>query len=324
MNPEFQRAVLLVRYHLISFLIRFGPAFTAGVLSLWVGLLLSWVFARHWWTRKQRDLIHRHFRAGTPRKKVRKASKLEKKLRASGLQLGRHPVRTFREIQAISGLAVAVVTIFAGMPPLLVLVFAILGAYLPDYIVTQKVEARKRSIDNEIPEVYSRIASLMSTQPNVANIFLLTSEQLRVTNPDSLLAAELERTAKEIRSRGAVEALEALEKRAETPMLADLAFTMKLHAVSGGMFSRAIVAASDRARMVIKEYNKARAKTGQVKGLIIMLPALLTVIFLVSMKDQGFRDSYYSLQGQILLALSVIFMGIGYFFVQKMIEDVTK
>ena len=324
MNPELQRLALLIRYHLISFLIRFGPLVVAGILSLWIGLLLSWVFARPWWTKKQRDLIHRHFRVGVPRKKEKGESDLEKKLRASGLRLGRHPVRTFREIQAISGLTVAAITIFAGMPPLLVLVFAAVGAYLPDYLVTQKLEARKRSIDNEIPEVYSRIASLMSTQPNVANIFLLTSEQLRVTNPNSLLAAELERTAKEIRSRGAVEALEALEKRAETPMLADLAFTMKLHAISGGMFSRAIVAAADRARMVIKEYNKARAKTGQVKGLIIMLPTLLTLVFVVSMKDPGFRATYYSLQGQILLAISVVFMGIGYFFVQKMIEDVTK
>ncbi|GEM_PF-2429984 len=324
MNPEFQRSALLIKYRLISFLIRFGPALTAGVLSMWVGLILSWMFARPWWTRKQRDLIHRHFEARVPRKREKGASELEKKLIASGFKFGKNPVRSFREIQAAFGLLVGALTLFAGMPPLLVIVFGALGAYLPEYVVAQKVEARRRSIDNEIPEVYSRIASLMSTQPNVANIFLLTSEQLRVTNPNSLLAAELERTAKEIRSKGAVEALESLEKRAETPMLADLAFTMKLHAISGGMFSRAIVAAAERARMVIKEYNKAKAKTGQVKALIIMLPALLTIVFVVSMKDPGFRATYYSAQGQILLALSVIFMGMGYFFVQKMIEDVTK
>ncbi len=297
----------------------------ALILAIWLALVLSMTMGHPIWTRRQRAIIRRHFEEEEPQEEAAVSRNgTEQLLLAAGVHLGEHAVWKYKAIR----LTIFVVVLFASallaLPGALVLTLAILAAFTPDLVVRMRIASRVRGIEREIPDAYSRIAAMMGTQPNVAELLRLEAEQLRINNPVSALAAELDRTAKDIHARGVDAALQDLETRSPTPALADMAFTLRLYATSGGTFAKAFASAADRARLVLEGRNKAEAKAAQAKVLVIMLIGILVAALLFSMGDPDFRRSYYTATGQMLLAATVFLMALGYVLVEKMINDVTK
>jgi Flp pilus assembly protein TadB len=311
-----------------AFALAVPPWLIGGIAAIWLGLVLSRVFARPLWTRKQRKIIDRYFEPAreeeSPAASVHADGSLEWRLKAAGYDLGDRAAVKLRGMQA--SILVVALLILAGLklPMMLDLSLAAVAAYVPEFLVNLKVESRARSIDREIPEAYGRMAAMMSTQPGVAELFHMAAEQLRTVNPLSALAEELERTSKDIRMLGAEKALEELEARAPTATLADLAFTMKLYVTAGGQFSDAIVSAADRARIVEEARATANSKAAQAWILVLAIPLLLVGVLLVSMRDPTFRRAYYAPAGQILLAATVVLMAVGFVFIKGMVDEVTK
>lgn len=310
-----------------AFTLAVPPWLIGAIAAIWLGLVLSWVLARPLWTRKQRKIINQYFEP--PQEEETPApvcgdGSLEWRLKAAGYDLGEWAAVKFRGMQAL--IFVVGLLILAGLklPMMLNLSLAGVAAYVPEFLLNLKMQGRGRAIDREIPEAYGRIAAMMSTQPGIAELFHLAAEQLRTVNPLSPLAAELERTSKDIRMLGAEKALEELEARAPTPTLADLAFTMRLYVTAGGQFSEAIISAADRARIVEEARATANGKAAQAWILVLAIPLLLVGVLLVSMKDPTFRRAYYAPMGQVLLAVTVVSMAVGFVFIKGMVDEVTK
>lgn len=208
-----------------------------------------------------------------------------------------------------------------GLPSVMALGLGGFAAFVPTLYLNNKVKARARRMEKELPMVLQRIATNIRIQPDVAEALQSVAETL---DEDSPLAAELRRTAREMRVRGR-QALEEMEARAHlvSPSLATVAFQLSRYAERGsGSFSEAFSSAAENLRKILDGRNKAEAKSSEAMGAIKIIPTMLAVVMLYFMNDPSMRGTFQQPFIQIFLVALAGWMGLGYWFMQGMIEDI--
>ena len=166
-----------------------------------------------------------------------------------------------------------------------------------------------------------RIDSHIRIHPDVAETLQAVADAL---DEDSPLAAELRRTVRELRSRGR-QALEDFERRAQlvSPSLATVAFQLQRYAERGsGSFSEAFTGAAENLHRILEGRNKAEAKSSQAMGAIKIIPAMLALVMLYFMNEPTMRHTFQLPVMQIFLVVLAGWMGLGYWFMKGMIEDI--
>lgn len=184
-----------------------------------------------------------------------------------------------------------------------------------------RTAGRGRKIDQELPTALARIAALLDIERDMPALLLAAADGLTATNSTSPLAAELRRTASDLRSRGPA-ALADLEARAPSPALANLAFSLQVFLESGGEQARLMAEAAERMHRLIQGRNMAWARAASALTVAKMFPLLLLGASLFIFQDPAIRAFYLSLAGQVLLLVIAAVMAFGYLFIKKMIEDV--
>ncbi len=184
-----------------------------------------------------------------------------------------------------------------------------------------RASGRGREMDKELPTALARIAALVDIERDMPGLLLAVAEGLAATNPASALAAELRRTASDLRSRGPA-ALSDLEARAPSPSVATLAFNLRVFLESGGEQAKLMAEAADRMQRLLAGRNLAQAKAASALTLARLFPLLLVGVSLFTFQDPQIGAFYRSLPGQVLLLLIAGVMALGYVFIRKMVEDV--
>ena len=166
-----------------------------------------------------------------------------------------------------------------------------------------------------------RVATNIRIHPDVAETLQAVAETL---DEDSPLAAELRRTARDLRSHGR-QALDAFEARAQlvSPSLAAVAFQLGRYAERGsGSFSDAFTGAAENLHKILEGRSKAEAKSSEAMGAIKIIPAMLALVMLYFMNDPTMKATFQMPLMQVFLAVLAGWMGLGYWFMKGMIEDI--
>ena len=208
-----------------------------------------------------------------------------------------------------------------GLAELISIGIAGFAAAVPALYLNGKVKARTKQMEKELPMALQRIATNIRIHPDVAETLTAVSETL---DEDSPLGEELRRTARELRTHGR-QALEDMERRAQTvsPSLATVAFQLQRYAERGsGAFGEAFTSAAENLHKILEGRSKAEAKSSQAMGAIKIIPAMLGIVMLYFMNEPTMKHTFQTATMQIFLVVLAGWMGLGYWFMKGMIEDI--
>jgi Flp pilus assembly protein TadB len=222
---------------------------------------------------------------------------------------------------ALLGVVAFLVAASLALPGLIAVGIAGFLAVLPALYLNGKVKAQTKRLEKELPMALQRIATNIRIHPDVAETLQAVSETL---DEDSPLAAELRRTARDLRSHGR-RALDDFERRAQlvSPSLATVAFQLQRYAERGsGSFSEAFTGAAENLRKILEGRSKAEAKASEAMGAIKIIPAMLGIVMLYFMNDPAMRHTFQMPMMQVFMVVLAGWMGLGYWFMKGMIEDI--
>lgn len=244
-------------------------------------------------------------------------SSLEYKLLASGLNL--KPV-TFRMLEVSAGLAGMALAwlVLPGLPALIVggLIF-----YLPLAWLDGKVKSRGREIDRYLPIAIGRIAAGLLASGSVPDVLQQVGQSLEIEGANPL-TPELLLTATELRNKDRREALRNLAMRSPSVSLSNLAQLLEGYSeAGGGRYSSVLMDIAQRVQQILIARNRAQAKAGDTVVSMRVLPAVLFLIVVYLSRDPMVAESLRALPVQILIAVTMVAMMVGYFIMQSMVME---
>ncbi|WP_347245510.1 hypothetical protein [Thermogutta sp.] len=289
----------------------------AGIGGIWAALIL-WQLVGRRTIEFSRDRA-RLARITSTGEEVQKAPRigLEQELEQAGVNLSS---ATFSLIRIGGSVAAFLVALAFNLPPLLGIGGAVAVWWGSRSWLKSKAENRGRKMEEELPAALARIAALVDVERDLPSLLVAVAESLTATNPASPLAAELYRTASDLRSRGPA-ALVDLEKRAPSPSVAMMAFNLRVFLESGGE-AKLMAESAERMQRLIEGRNAARAKAASALMLAKMFPILMVGVSIFTFQDPSIGAFYRSIPGQFLLMLIAGMMLLGYRTIQKMVENV--
>lgn len=208
-----------------------------------------------------------------------------------------------------------------GLPLLLGVGLAVAAWWGSRAWLRSRAGGRGREMDKELPTALARIAALVDIEKDMPNLLLAVADGLAATNPASPLAAELRRTASDLRNRG-VAALTDMEARAPSPSVQTLAVNLRIFVGSGGEQGKLMAEAAARMQRFLEGRNLAQAKASAAMTLAKLFPMLLIGVSLFTFQDPSIAAFYRSFIGQALLIVIAGAMACGYWVMKKMVEDV--
>lgn len=291
----------------------------AGIGGIWAGLVLWQFFGR-----RAVELSHDRTRlarvtsTGSEEITPAPATGLAQELEQAGMNLS---PASFNLIRIGGAVTVILAALAFNLPPLLGVGGAVAVWLGSRSWLRGKAESRGRKMEEELPAALSRIAALIDIERDMPTLLVAVAESLAATNPASPLAAELRRTASDLRSRGPA-ALADLEARAPSPSVATMAFNLRIFIESGGEQSKLMAEAANRMQRLIEGRNAARTRAASALTLAKMFPLLLVGVSIFTFQDPAIGAFYRSVPGQVLLLIIASMMAIGYRTIQKMVENV--
>ncbi len=293
----------------------------AGIAAAYVGWLLWVLFVR------QRVLASRDAAitesmvrpAPSDRPQVDQADRLS----AAGVTWSPTTYMLIRVAAMLSGLMLAL----AFRLPLLILTVAALAGYVaPQLWLDQRRKSRELSIDDDLPAALSGLAATLAMSQNLSEALEAAADAVSPSGDPQprLLALELRRTAAAASASGQVEAaLTDLQKRSPSPTLAMTAFNLRVYAAAGGgQFARQIVETAARVRSMLEGRKQARAYAGSARAVVLLIVALTVGLGALGFQDPSFAAYYRSGLGAIMLIAIAAVMGLAYWVMNSMIEDV--
>lgn len=243
---------------------------------------------------------------------------LEQELQQAGVNLS---PASFNLIRIGGAIAALLLVLAFNLPPLLGVGGAIAVWLGGRSWLKGKAESRGQKMEEELPAALSRIAALVDIEKDMPSLLLAVAESLTATNPVSPLAAELRRTAGDLRNRGPI-ALADLEARAPSASVAMMAFSLRVFLESGGEQSGLMADAAERMQRLIEGRNAARSKAASALTLAKMFPLLLVGVSFFTFQDPAIGAFYRSITGQALLLVIGGMMALGYRSIRRMVENV--
>lgn len=292
----------------------------AGIAAIWVGLLLWQIFGKRALTQSQDQKRLRQITGAGELPSAAEAARagLEAELEQAGLNISPQTFSLLRLTGAVGGLLIGPAL---GLPFLVGALLAAAAWYGPRWYVRERIRGRGLEIDKELPTALSRIAALLPLVTSMPQLLAMVADSLVAINPKSPLAAELRRTAAELRDRG-IDALADLEIRAPSPALATLAFNLRIYLRAGGEQAALMAEAAARLQRLIAGRNNARAKAAGAMTIAKMLPLLLVGVTFFTFQDPMIKQFYRSLLGQIVIVVVAGMMFAGYQVMKRMVEGV--
>jgi Flp pilus assembly protein TadB len=89
-----------------------------------------------------------------------------------------------------------------------------------------------------------------------------------------------------------------------------------------GSFSDAFTGAAENLHKILEGRSKAEAKSSEAMGAIKIIPAMLALVMLYFMNDPTMKSTFQMPLMQVFLAVLAGWMGLGYWFMKGMIEDI--
>ena len=246
-----------------------------------------------------------------------KPDSLEYKLLAGGVRL---QPNTFRLLLAAAGLAAGAIA-WPFLPGVPALVLGGIAAYLPSAWLDDRVKTGAE-IDRILPVAVGRIAAGLLASSSIPEVLQKTGESLDMEGPNPL-APELILTAAELRSKERHQTFRNLAARSPSTSLANLAFLLEGYSESGGgKYTEALLQTSQRIQQILVTRNRSVAKAADAFLSARIIPLVLLVVFLVLANDPLIRASLNSFPVQIVIAVGIGMMTVGYQVMRSIVSEV--
>ena len=194
-------------------------------------------------------------------------------------------------------------------------------AYLPLAYVNDRAKSRGRTIDAKLPLALSRMATGLQANHGLSEVLERTAESLLSEGPNPL-SPELVKTARDIHVKDTEEALRDLSRRSASLSLANVAMLLvSYHRAGGGQYADVVSETALAIQSIIAVRNHASAKSSQPLQAAKIIPLILGFVLFVMMSDPVTRASFRLPLAQIVMAIAMGFMILGY---RVMREEVLK
>lgn len=245
------------------------------------------------------------------------AGSLEYRLLAAGVRL--QPL-TFRLLSIAAALAAGVVT-WAFLPGLPAIAAAGLVFYIPTGWLDDKVNSRGREIDKILPLAVGRITAGLLAGGSVQDVLEEVGHSLFVEGPNPL-TPELLLTAAELRTKNRNEALAGLATRSPSTSLSNLAYLLEGYLQAGGpAYARVLSQIAQKIQQILVARSRSQAKAGDAMVSAKIIPGVLALILVYLGQDPAIRASLTALPVQIVIAVGIGMMAMGYFLMRSMIME---
>lgn len=217
-------------------------------------------------------------------------------------------------------------TTVMGFPLVIRVVASIAGWAAPLVWLAQRRRARERSIDDDLPSALSGLAASLSISKNLAEALEAAAEAVSPATEKQprLLATLLRDTATIAQTGGGMAAaLRDLQLRSPSPTLAMLAFNLRMYDTTGeDKFTRQIIDTAARVRVLLEGRQRARAYAASARSVVWLIVGLTVVMFVLAFQDPAFAAYYQSGRGTVALLVIGGIMGVAYWSMQHMLDEV--
>jgi len=229
-------------------------------------------------------------------------------------------VVTFQWLRLLAGIGGALV-VWSLLPGVPALVIGALLYLVPARILRERVAARGREVDRQLPVAIGRISAGLLAGGALADVLDEVAASLDIEGPNPL-SAELHLTAAELRSKERSAAFQNLARRAPSLSLANLAQLLESHLESGGSRNnQVLVESAARVQHLLSARSRTQARAADALLSARIIPGVLGVMLLYLAQDPLVRTSLSALPVQLVLGLSVGAMALGYFLMRSMVRD---
>ncbi len=254
---------------------------------------------------------------GTQRLTQMNPGSLEYKLAASGVNWSPSTFQIARVILGIGG-GMVVWTLLPGVPAIAVggLLFYVPMAWLDD-----KVKGRGREVDKYLPVAIGRISAGLLAGGSMADVLEEVADSLELEGKNPL-SGELHLSAAELRSKERSQAFDNLAKRSPSLSLSNLAHLLEGYLeAGGGKHAEVLVESANRVQQILVARNRTKAKAGDAMLSAKVIPGVLGIMIVYLSQDPMVRESLLALPVQIVLALTIGAMVMGYFIMRSMVLE---
>jgi pilus assembly protein TadC len=253
----------------------------------------------------------------------------EYRLAAAGLRSD-HPQVMWIILHYVPPILAFIAVLLIGFPFAVGVAAAALGYLIPRLWIEGQIKGRGRRIDQELPMTYVRLSSILRANPEVAQALIETANSIEIERGGSVtpLSGELRLTASEMLTKtiGREAALQRLQRRAPSTSLSNLGLLLeRLSQTAAGAgnsrFFAAFESAAQNVQAIIEARETARSKASMAMRSAQMIPLMLIIMTVSLMNSPTTRESFASPIVQIVMALAVVLMFIGYTFMSDMVRD---
>jgi Flp pilus assembly protein TadB len=286
-----------------------------------IALILGWEFSGRWAFLSSRTQA-RLAQAETPIQKEEALSRLpagslERKLAEAGWRLTKTQFRLAGIGLGLTGALLAWRFFIPGLPAL-----AIGGMlfYLPTLTLNERALSRGLRMDEHLPLALSRIAAGLQAGRGLDEVLETTGKSLPGNSP---LAGELVKSAQDIRTGDAQEAMKKLAVRSASPSLANVAMLLESYLrAGGGQYAQVVSEAAVQIQRVISVRNHARAKAAQALQSAKLIPLIMLGVLVMMASDPATAESFRTGTVQFVIAVAMGVMLLGFLQMRKEIRRV--
>jgi tight adherence protein B len=242
-------------------------------------------------------------------------SKLQADLDAASITLRAHE---FIAVQIATFVAVEVLLYLRFQNPLVSLLGALLGYFIPVMYLRHRQRRRRQQIDSLLAETLRMMSNGLkagfSVQRSIENV---------AVNGRQPMAAEFERMATELRYGYDVnEALEHARTRLDSRDFDIFATAIAVHRVSGGNLAATLDTLSETIRERVRIKNEVRILTAQARGSAYIVTALpfIAVGAIGYFRPEFMKPLFDTLLGLILVAIGLAMIAVGFGIIRRITD----
>jgi Flp pilus assembly protein TadB len=218
------------------------------------------------------------------------------------------------------GLAGALLSWRFFLPGLPALMIGGMLTWLPSMLLKERALSRGLRIDEHLPLALSRLSAGLEANHGLDEVL----ETVGLSLPEnSLLTAELVKAAQDIRSGDAQDAMKKLAERSASPSLANVAMLLESFVrAGGGQYAGVVSEAAVQIQRIIAVRNHARAKAAQALQSARLIPLIMLGVLAMMASDPATAESFRTGTVQIVIALAMGVMLLGFLQMRKDIRRV--
>ena len=214
--------------------------------------------------------------------------------------------------------ALGLVGFVLGLGIIFPLVFAIIGAVIPEFIVRRKANARRKKFEDQLGDTLTAVASSL----RAGQSFQQAMSTISLDGPEPI-SKEFQRVETETRlGRPADEALQSMADRLGSKNFEFVVLAVNIQRQVGGSLSEILDMVADTVRGRVQFSRKVRALTAMGRASAYVLVGMpFALAFMISLVDRSYlRPLWATSAGHLMIIIGLISMCFGGIVTRKIVN----